>query len=225
MKKNKVSYISNPVLTEAVIKYNLENNPIKIFNNCFDYYVETYNTIPIKCQQWNNVIQIHQEFEFKKIEKSINKRAKNLESTAEINLDDISLARKNEVEYFILEVKKKDPSKGKYKEIEFPEVIWRGIEQIANRYSTNYKFFQYTYREDMVMSGIEKCLRYIGNFSGVSSRNVFSFFTSIIHFSFLDSINREYGYNNFKQKINNRFYGSSDDEKSEQLSGNLYESI
>lgn len=223
--KKKENYISNADLTDAVIEYNLKNNPIKIFNNCFDYYVETYNEVPVRCANWDNVIEVHQDFEFRKIEKSTNRRAKNKKSAMKVDLEEISEARKDEVRYFISEVRKKDPEKGKYREIDYPEVIWRGIEQIANRYSTNYKFFQYTYREDMVMTAIEKCLRYLGNFSGVSSKNVFSFFTSIIHFSFLDSINREYAYNNFKQRINDRFYEGTEEDRVEHLTTHGYDLI
>ena len=217
---SKEQYISNATLTEAIIKYNNDNNPIKFYNQCYDFYIETYNIKPIYNNEWNDIIEIKKNFEYNKIDKSLARAKMNTKTKIVIDYDDCLLRRRNEIDRYINEVKNKNPEKGKIKEIEYPLIVWKGIEQIANRYSTNHKFFLYQCREDLVMSAIEKCLRYIGNFSGESSNNAFSYFTQYVHNSFIENLKKEYEYSNFKQKINTLFYESTEDEQSQMMEQN-----
>ena len=203
------------LLTEAVISYNKENNPIKIFNGCFDYYVETYNNKPTFCDNWYNILDIRKGFEYHRIEKSINRSKANEKAKAERDFDYIREARQNEINEYMDKVILIDPSKGKRKPIEMPMIIWSSIEKIAKNYVQNYKFYGYVYKEDLVMGSIEKCLRYLGNFSPISSDNAFSYFTTIIRHSFLENIKKEYNYSNIKQEINTRFYGATSEEQNE----------
>lgn len=201
-------------LTLALIEFNKKNNPIKIFNRCFDYYVETYNQKPFYCEQWYNIVDIHRDYEYNKIEKYINKAMNNTKSTVIRDFSQIKLGRIQEVDYCIEMVKEKDPSKGKQKQLDCPLIVWRSIEKIATNYAQNYKFFGYVQKEDLIMNAIEKCLRYMGNFSGVSSNNAFSYFSTMVRNSFLESLKKDYDYSNLKQKINTDFYQSTNEEQS-----------
>lgn len=77
---------------------------------------------------------------------------------------------------------------------ELPKVtdyIGECIQSIAVRTSTRPNFSGYSFREDMVMDGIENCLVYIENFDPEKSSNAFSYFTQIIWYAFLRRIAKE----------------------------------
>jgi hypothetical protein len=77
---------------------------------------------------------------------------------------------------------------------EFPKVpnyIGECIFQIANRLATKPNFSGYSYKEDMIMDGIENCLLYINNFDHEKSNNPFAYFTQIIKYAFLRRIAKE----------------------------------
>lgn len=218
MGESKTFYMSKEktkALTDAVIEYNKKNNPIKIYNECFDYYVETYNIKPVYCENWTNVIDIRQDFEYRRIEKSINRMMSNNKVDQNRDFNEVRDLRRQEVDYYICSVRQFDPTKGKLTIIECPLIIWESIEKIAKNYVENYRFYGYVYKDDLVMSSIEKCLKYLGNFSPVSSDNAFSYFTTIIRHSFLENIKKEYNYSNIKQLLNTKLYGSTNEEQCE----------
>ena len=72
-----------------------------------------------------------------------------------------------------------------------PKYIGECIFKIANRLATKPNFSGYTYKEDMIMDGIENCLLYIGNFDPNKSSNPFAYFTQIIWYAFLRRIQKE----------------------------------
>lgn len=72
-----------------------------------------------------------------------------------------------------------------------PDYIGECIYQIATRLATKPNFSGYTYKEDMIMDGIENCLLYIGNFDPNKSSNPFAYFTQIIWYAFLRRIAKE----------------------------------
>jgi hypothetical protein len=72
-----------------------------------------------------------------------------------------------------------------------PNYIGACIFQIANRLATKPNFSGYTYKEDMIMDGIENCLLYINNFDHEKSSNPFAYFTQVIWFAFLRRIAKE----------------------------------
>jgi len=65
------------------------------------------------------------------------------------------------------------------------------IQSIAYRLATRPNFSGYSFKEDMIMDGIENCLQYIENFDPDRSNNPFAYFTQIIWFAFLRRIAKE----------------------------------
>lgn len=65
------------------------------------------------------------------------------------------------------------------------------IQSIAYRLATKPNFSGYSFKEDMIMDGIENCLLYIENFNPEKSNNPFAYFTQIIWFAFLRRIAKE----------------------------------
>lgn len=77
---------------------------------------------------------------------------------------------------------------------ELPKVsnyIGECIQSISYRLSSKHNFSGYSFKEDMIMDGIENCLLYIENFDTEKSKNPFAYFTQIIWFAFLRRIAKE----------------------------------
>jgi hypothetical protein len=72
-----------------------------------------------------------------------------------------------------------------------PEYIGECILKIANKLSHKSNFINYSYREDMVLDGIENCIQCIDNFDHTRFSNPFSYFTQVIYFAFLRRIAKE----------------------------------
>lgn len=72
-----------------------------------------------------------------------------------------------------------------------PEYIGECILKIATGLSRKMNFSNYSYREDMVLDGIENCMHCINSFDPEKSSNPFSYFTQVIYFAFLRRIARE----------------------------------
>ena len=68
--------------------------------------------------------------------------------------------------------------------------------KIAERLSSASNFARYTYREEMVMDGVENCLKAIENYNIEAATrsgnpNAFAYFTQIIYYAFLRRIAKE----------------------------------
>ena len=68
--------------------------------------------------------------------------------------------------------------------------------KIAEGLSHRPNFVRYTYREEMVMDGVENCLRAIMNYkietaTRTGNPNAFSYFTQIVYFAFIRRIAKE----------------------------------
>ena len=68
--------------------------------------------------------------------------------------------------------------------------------KISEGLSRRPNFVRYTYREEMVMDGVENCLRAINNYkietaTRTGKPNAFSYFTQIVYFAFLRRIAKE----------------------------------
>lgn len=63
--------------------------------------------------------------------------------------------------------------------------------RIAQHLSHKFKFASYQFREDMVSTGVENCVRYIDNFDPEISDNPFSYFTQTIYYAFVRTIKKE----------------------------------
>lgn len=67
---------------------------------------------------------------------------------------------------------------------------------IASKLSNRSNFARYTYRDEMVMDGVENCLRAIGNYrydyvTRTGLPNAFSYFTQICFYAFVRRIQKE----------------------------------
>ena len=56
--------------------------------------------------------------------------------------------------------------------------------KIGTHLATKPNFYNYTFREDMIMDGVENCLQYMDNFNPEKYDNPFAYFTQIIFFAF-----------------------------------------
>lgn len=72
-----------------------------------------------------------------------------------------------------------------------PEYIGECLLKIATHLSYKSNFINYTYREDMILDGVENCLQYIDNFDPSKSSNPFAYFTQIIYYAFIRKIQKE----------------------------------
>lgn len=65
------------------------------------------------------------------------------------------------------------------------------ILKIANKLANRPNFINYSYKDDMILDGIENCIQYFHNFNPEKSKNPFAYFTSIIWYAFLRRIDKE----------------------------------
>jgi len=63
--------------------------------------------------------------------------------------------------------------------------------KIANHLAYKSNFVNYTFREEMILDGIENCITYIDNFDPEKSKNPFAYFTQITYYAFLRRIQKE----------------------------------
>lgn len=75
------------------------------------------------------------------------------------------------------------------------------ILKIATHLSYKPNFINYSYRDDMILDGVENCLQYIDNFDPVKSNNPFAYFTQIIYYAFLRRIAKEKKQSYIKGKL------------------------
>jgi len=75
------------------------------------------------------------------------------------------------------------------------------ILKIATHLSYKPNFIGYSYRDDMILDGIENCIQYIDNFDPSKSSNPFAYFTQIIYYAFLRRIAKEKKQSYIKGKL------------------------
>ena len=93
----------------------------------------------------------------------------------------------------------KEANAARKADIEIPKVtdyIATCFMKISEGLSHRPNFVRYTYREEMVMDGVENCLRAIGNYNietatRTGNPNAFSYFTQICYFAFIRRITKE----------------------------------
>lgn len=81
-----------------------------------------------------------------------------------------------------------------------PNVIVNDIIKIAKGFVKRPLYAQRTYKEDLVNSAVENCIRYLHNFDPDKSDNPFSYFTQIVYNSFLRTILNENNQRNIETK-------------------------
>ena len=72
-----------------------------------------------------------------------------------------------------------------------PNYIGECIFHMASRLARRPNFSGYAFKEDMIMDGVENCLKYIEKFDPEKSSNPFAYFTQVIWFAFLQRIAKE----------------------------------
>lgn len=72
-----------------------------------------------------------------------------------------------------------------------PNYVGECLLLIANRLAFKSNFINYSYREDMVLDGIENCIIAIDNFDPEKSNNPFAYFTQIMKWAFIRRIQKE----------------------------------
>ena len=90
------------------------------------------------------------------------------------------------------------------------EYIARCFWEIAMGLAKKPNFINYTYKDEMIMDGVENCIRYCHNFDPEKSKNPFSYFTQIIYYAFLRRIEKEKKQTYVKFKMTEN-YGNFDD--------------
>ena len=71
------------------------------------------------------------------------------------------------------------------------EYIGECFVKIANHLAYKSNFVNYTFREEMILDGIENCITYIDNFNPEKPKNPFAYFTQITYYAFLRRIQKE----------------------------------
>jgi hypothetical protein len=72
-----------------------------------------------------------------------------------------------------------------------PNYLGSCILKIATKLANRPNFINYSYKDDMILDGIENCIQYFDNFNPEKSANPFSYFTQIIYYAFLRRIEKE----------------------------------
>lgn len=82
-----------------------------------------------------------------------------------------------------------------------PEYLGECILKISTRLSYKPNFINYSYRDDMILDGIENCMMCMHSFDPEKSSNPFSYFTQVIYFAFLRRIQKEKKQSYIKGKL------------------------
>jgi hypothetical protein len=71
------------------------------------------------------------------------------------------------------------------------EYIGECIFKIATNFAHLKSFNGYPFKDDMILDGVENCLKVIDNFDENKTQNPFSYFTQIVYYAFLRRITKE----------------------------------
>ena len=82
-----------------------------------------------------------------------------------------------------------------------PEYLGECVLKIATGLSRKSNFINYSYRDDMILDGIENCIQCMHSFDPEKSSNPFSYFTQVIYFAFLRRIAKEKKQSYIKGKL------------------------
>ena len=82
-----------------------------------------------------------------------------------------------------------------------PEYLGECIMKIATGLSRKSNFINYSYKDDMILDGIENCIHCMHSFDPEKSSNPFSYFTQVIYFAFLRRIAKEKKQSYIKGKL------------------------
>lgn len=197
-------YIDNKQFTLDTHNYNVKANPIKFFNEIFDFHKTRVDPEPKKDDTWFQSVNTYFEYKVVVLERSKAKREANAAELGQTDIKDFHTPRLKELEEFKTVVMSYSVVKPMIVPI-VPDSVALGIMTICEKYGSNYRYFLYTAKEDMIATGVEKCLRYIGNFSMCGGGNAMSYFTQICKMSFFSSIKKEKEGWEFNKKMFNMY--------------------
>jgi len=72
-----------------------------------------------------------------------------------------------------------------------PEFCGECILKIAENFSNDFKFVNYSFKDQMVSDGYEDCIKYFDNFDETKYKNPFAYFTQICRWAFVNRIKVE----------------------------------
>lgn len=83
------------------------------------------------------------------------------------------------------------------------EEIVKNFIKIANNLLSNHKFYNYDdeTKKDFLQNAMLKCIKYAKNFDPEKGKTAFAYFTTIIYYSFLDSLKKMYKNINIQKEI------------------------
>jgi len=98
-------------------------------------------------------------------------------------------------------LKIKEAEEAGFPKPQIPNYLGECILKIANHLSYKPNFINYSYKDDMILDGIENCINYFDNFDPDKSSNPFAYFTQIIYYAFLRRISKEKKHSYIKNKL------------------------
>lgn len=104
---------------------------------------------------------------------------------------------------------------------QIPNYIGECFMKIAEHLSRRPNFIMYSFRDEMILDGIENCLMYFRNFDPLQSKNPFAYFTQIIFYAFLRRIAKEKKQLYVKYKATQQFGVLDEGEMFEDENGNV----
>lgn len=96
------------------------------------------------------------------------------------------------------------------------DYIGRAIMSISEKLASKFNFASYSYRDEMVLDGIENVVRYsLNNFDPLVTKNPFAYFTTAIYHAFLKRLAEEDKQNYLKYKNFQKLLGTEGDDGAE----------
>lgn len=183
-------YIDNKQFTLDTHNYNVKANPMKFFNEIYKFHKDRVDPNPQKDESWYKSVDTYFEYKIVVLERSKAKREENSASIGITEMRDFHTPRLKELNEFKDVVLSYNVTQPLIVPM-VPNSVAIGIMNICEKFGSNYKFFEYTVKEDMIATSVEKCLRYMGNFSMCGGGNAMSYFTQICKMSFFSTIKKE----------------------------------
>lgn len=108
-----------------------------------------------------------------------------------------------------------------------PNYIGECFLKIATNLARSPNFINYSFKDEMIMDGVENCLLYFRNFTPKKSKNAFSYFTTTIWYAFIRRIEREKkeSYMKYKLTQQNMILEELEDDSDGRPQPELYENI
>jgi DNA-directed RNA polymerase specialized sigma subunit len=78
--------------------------------------------------------------------------------------------------------------------------LWITFWKLAENYAHLKCFRGYSYIDDMKMEAMLRCVKYIRSFDHINKKNPFAYFTTVVHNSFIQFLNKEKNQQNKKWK-------------------------